>query len=143
MHSELSRLRVQAVLTVKVCEEPKPGGTTAAVSSAPKVPLAVAPVTQAFNWGAAGSAPKSAGADVWKCPTCMLSNPNDAAKCTVSFSSRYIQSHLTILGLRGAEARSTDSGSCPTSFQLGCGWFDEAGGVGGVGVLRVYGQERG
>ncbi|KAI0793926.1 hypothetical protein C8Q74DRAFT_1404090 [Fomes fomentarius] len=64
--------------TVKctVCEEPR--------ADKPKS----APV-QGFNWAAAGLAhpPKAAGAQ-WTCSVCMLSNPNDASKCTVCDAPR-------------------------------------------------------
>ncbi len=59
-----------------VCEEPR--------ADKPKS----APV-QGFNWAAAGLAhpPKAAGAQ-WTCSVCILSNPNDASKCTICDAPR-------------------------------------------------------
>lgn len=62
----------ESAVKCEVCEEPRKLQSTG--SGAPA----------AFNWGAAGGAPKSATGDQWKCSTCMLNNPADAVKCTVS-----------------------------------------------------------
>jgi len=61
-----------------ICEADRPV-TAASASLAPS--LAPAPV--AFNWSAAGFAPKTVAAGSWTCSTCGLSNTADATKCTV------------------------------------------------------------
>ena len=52
----------------------------------------------AFNWSAAGFKPPVAAAGTWKCSSCMLSNPDSAAKCGVCDAAK-----------PGAENKATSS----------------------------------
>lgn len=68
------------------CEEPVPHGKTVA-SLAPAAAPTNAPV-QAFNWGAAGLAPKQQAPGGWTCGVCMVPNPAGAVKCVSCESAR-------------------------------------------------------
>ncbi|EJD07633.1 uncharacterized protein FOMMEDRAFT_137886 [Fomitiporia mediterranea MF3/22] len=75
-----------------ICETPRPGAKPGASAPAPKaMPPPTTTVPKAFDWAAAGMAPKSTsgGGDTWTCGTCMLSNPASATeKCTICEAPR-------------------------------------------------------
>jgi hypothetical protein len=60
---------------------PSASSSASAGPSTVNVPVAAAPPTGGFNWGAVGMAPPKPAADKWTCGVCMISNGADRTKC--------------------------------------------------------------